>query len=583
MNRIRAAIAVLNQTPFAWDENRTNIEAAITEARRRGVTLLCLPELCITGYGCEDMFLASFVQDEAFRILERLAPLTRGMIVSFGLPVLHRGCVYNTAAMVVDGEIAGFVAKQFLAGDGIHYEPRWFKPWPTGRRATLEHGEQRYPIGDLTFDIGGMVLGFEICEDAWVARRPGASLSLQGVDVILNPSASHFAFGKQRIRRRLVLEGSRAFGVSYLYANLLGNEAGRAVYDGGGMIAAAGNLLVETKPFSYAGMGVYDAVLDIDHTRLIRAQSASFRPEVEGDERCVRVSFDHNDVAPKRVDIKPEPWIEGPHRKEEEFTRAIGLALLDYMRKSRSQGFVVSLSGGADSAACCVLIYTALRMAAAELGWDGLQKRLAHVKRHRQHGQREGAHAQGADHRLPGHAQQRRRHPQRRARHGRGGLRRPLRAGRGRAGEGLRGHGRRRRGAPADLGARRPHAPEHPGTHARAGHLDVRQPALAAAAGHQQPLRGRGGLLHHGRRHLRRRLAHRGHRQGVLAAVAALHGEHRAARAHAHAGAGAHQPPAAHRRAAPQGERADRRGRPDALPAAGRHRDGGHPRQEGPG
>ena len=380
MNRIRAAIAVLNQTPFAWDENRTNIEAAITEARRRGVTLLCLPELCITGYGCEDMFLASFVQDEAFRILERLAPLTRGMIVSFGLPVLHRGCVYNTAAMVVDGEIAGFVAKQFLAGDGIHYEPRWFKPWPTGRRATLEHGEQRYPIGDLTFDIGGMVLGFEICEDAWVARRPGASLSLQGVDVILNPSASHFAFGKQRIRRRLVLEGSRAFGVSYLYANLLGNEAGRAVYDGGGMIAAAGNLLVETKPFSYAGMGVYDAVLDIDHTRLIRAQSASFRPEVEGDERCVRVSFDHNDVAPKRVDIKPEPWIEGPHRKEEEFTRAIGLALVDYMRKSRSQGFVVSLSGGADSAACCVLIYTALRMAAAELGWDGLQKRLAHVK-----------------------------------------------------------------------------------------------------------------------------------------------------------------------------------------------------------
>ncbi len=234
MNRIRAAIAVLNQTPFAWEENQKNIEGAIAEAKRRGVTLLCLPELCITGYGCEDMFLASFVQDQAFRILERLAPLTEGMIVSFGLPVLHRGCVYNTAALCVDGAIQGFVAKQFLAGDGIHYEPRWFKPWPTGRRATLEHGDHEYPIGDLTFEIDGLLLGFEICEDAWVARRPGASLSLQGVDVILNPSASHFAFGKQVIRRRLVLEGSRAFGVSYLYANLLGNEAGRAVYDEAG-------------------------------------------------------------------------------------------------------------------------------------------------------------------------------------------------------------------------------------------------------------------------------------------------------------------------------------------------------------
>ena len=117
MNRIRAGIAVLNQTPFAWDENRKNIEGAIAEARRRGVTLLCLPELCITGYGCEDMFLASFIQDEAFRTLERLLPLTDGMVVSFGLPILHRGCVYNAACLVVDGAIAGFVANPAAQGD----------------------------------------------------------------------------------------------------------------------------------------------------------------------------------------------------------------------------------------------------------------------------------------------------------------------------------------------------------------------------------------------------------------------------------------------------------------------------------
>ena len=71
-----------------------------------------------------------------------------------------------------------------------------------------------------------MKIGFEICEDAWVANRPAAELARRGVDIILNPSASHFAFGKMEIRYRFVLEGSRTFGVSYLYANLLGNEAG---------------------------------------------------------------------------------------------------------------------------------------------------------------------------------------------------------------------------------------------------------------------------------------------------------------------------------------------------------------------
>ena len=79
--------------------------------------------------------------------------------------------------------------------------------------------------------------GFEICEDAWVANRPGTDLALRGVDIMCNPSASHFAFDKFAVRQRFVTEGSR-YAASrrrkYLYANLLGNEAGRVIYDGGG-------------------------------------------------------------------------------------------------------------------------------------------------------------------------------------------------------------------------------------------------------------------------------------------------------------------------------------------------------------
>ncbi len=374
MHRLHVAVGILNQTPFAWEENEANIRTAISEARARGVTLLCLPELCITGYGCEDMFQSATLQETAWDLLERIAPLTQGMIVSVGLPVELRGAVYNCAALCVDGHIVGLVAKRYLAGDGIHYEPRWFKPWPESVVSRLERRGKTYPIGDVSFDVGDLLIGFEICEDAWVAARPGAHMSQQGIDVILNPSASHFAFGKQDVRRGIVVEGSRAFGVTYLYANLLGNESGRAIYDGGGIIASAGTPIAETTRFSFAPVQVVDAIADIDYTRLQRARSHSFRPDVAGDDIVV-VPFDYPEVAPQ----KWEPKTLSDYSKEEAFGRVIALALFDYLRRSRAQGYVVSLSGGADSAACVALVRLMVDVAVHELGLKGALKRLSHV------------------------------------------------------------------------------------------------------------------------------------------------------------------------------------------------------------
>ena len=240
MSRIRVAAAVLNQTPLDWPGNQTNILAAIAAARDEGVQLLCLPELCITGYGCEDAFHGPGVHAMALQVLAEIVPATQGMVVSLGLPLFHRNALFNCACLAVDGRVAGVVAKRFLCGDGLHYEPRWFKPWPQGVRDTIHLGGRECPIGDLVFACGGVKIGFEICEDAWVAGRPGGGMSPQAVDIILNPSASHFAFGKFDVRKRLVLEGSRAFHVGYLYANLLGNEAGRVIYDGGALVASGG-------------------------------------------------------------------------------------------------------------------------------------------------------------------------------------------------------------------------------------------------------------------------------------------------------------------------------------------------------
>jgi NAD+ synthase (glutamine-hydrolysing) len=379
MTRIRVAAAVLNQTPLDWTGNEQNILAAIRAARGEGVTVLCLPELCITGYGCEDAFQGTGLHAMTWNVLETILPVTQGMVVSLGLPVLHRNALFNCACLAVDGRIAGFVAKRFLCGDGLHYEPRWFKPWPQGIRDTIHLAGQAYPIGDLVFDVGGIKIGFEICEDAWVAGRPGGGMAPQGIDIILNPSASHFAFGKIDVRKRLVIEGSRAFHVSYIYANLLGNEAGRVIYDGGALIASGGTLLAAGPRLSYAPWHVTSAVVDVTATRMSTARLTSYQPKL-GEPGPLEVSqpFDWPDVETE-LTRPAAAWESSPNLKEEEFTRAVALGLFDYLRKSRSQGFIVSLSGGADSSAVSCLVALMVEMACAELGDEAFAARLRHV------------------------------------------------------------------------------------------------------------------------------------------------------------------------------------------------------------
>jgi NAD+ synthase (glutamine-hydrolysing) len=386
MKLVKVGVACLNQTPLDWDRNTANIREAIRRARAENVSLLLLPEMAITGYGCEDTFFMPALQEEAFRVLEELAPETKGLVVAVGLPVYLEKALYNCGALLVDGAIAGFVGKRFLAGDGIHYEPRWFKEWPAGQREYVERGHpggadyKRYPIGDVLFDVDNVRIGFEVCEDAWVANRPGSDLALRGVDLIVNPSASHFAFGKFAVRQRFVIEGSRAFGVGYLYANLLGNEAGRVIYDGGALIASGGELCARGRRFGFDPVELSTAVIDVEANRREQARRGSHRPRHDVDAGVVELAFAWPSVTPVAPPVVAKTYEDGEHLKAEEMARAVALALWDYLEKSRSQGYVVSISGGADSAACTVLVSLAARLALAELGVDGVRRRLAHVK-----------------------------------------------------------------------------------------------------------------------------------------------------------------------------------------------------------
>ncbi|NUQ63146.1 MAG: NAD(+) synthase [Pirellulales bacterium] len=380
MTRIRVGAAVLNQTPLDWHGNLQNVLAAIGAARPKEVRILCLPELCITGYGCEDAFHSLGMQRSVLESLNEIVPATRGMIVSVGLPLLHRNALFNCACLLVDGRIAGFVAKRFLAGEGIHYEPRWFKAWPQGLRDTITLDGRPHPIGDLIFDCGGVKIGFEICEDAWVARRPAGNMALEQVDLILNPSASHFAFGKHETRKRIVIEGSRAFNVSYIYANLLGNEAGRIIYDGDALIASGGSLLAAGSRFSFQPLELTTAVIDVTATRMAQARSGSFQPDLAGShENQVVCEFPFPDIEPEVSQPKIAAWETGANVKEEEFARAVALGLFDYMRKSRSRGFVVNLSGGADSSSTACLVAMMTRFALSELGAEQFRETLRHI------------------------------------------------------------------------------------------------------------------------------------------------------------------------------------------------------------
>lgn len=327
--RVVISAASLNQLPLDWEGNRQRILQAIYQSSSYGATLVCLPELCISGYGCEDQFLAPFTADKSWESLEKIASSVREIVAIVGLALPCEGELYNVSAIVSGGKIQALIPKQFLADDGVHYEPRWFKAWPKGRRVSYKG----IPLGDYRVHFAGITLGIEICQDAWEGeKRPAHDLARRGVSVVCNPTASHFAFGKAEIRKALVLEGAKIINGAYVFANLLGNEAGRIIFDGDAYIAHEGAIKQQSPRFSYQDFSLITSELDLT---------------IRDDQGEDVISFDFKLPALQPILAVPVPeWEDSAFKKEEEFARAVALGLFDYLRKSRSQGWVLSLSGG---------------------------------------------------------------------------------------------------------------------------------------------------------------------------------------------------------------------------------------------
>ncbi len=360
--KIHVAAGVLNQTPLDWEGNFQRILGAIEQAQIAGVQILCFPEMCLTGYGCEDQFFAPFTQQKAQEYLAKLVDYAPDMVVLVGLPLRFESQLYNVVAVLYQGKVQAFIPKQHLANEGVHYEARWFQPWPAGKRANLDG----IPLGDYRIGMGAIRLGVEICQDAWEGdNRPAFALAKRGVSIICNPTASHFSFGKSAVRQKLAREGASIIDGVYVFANLLGNESGRTIFDGDAYILQNDRLIAQSPRFSFSDFQLVATTVEVNGFS-------------DTSEDLVSIG---ELVGKEQHDLLTEipSWESSMHLKEEEFARSIALGLWDYVRKSYSSGYVLSLSGGADSSAIASLCAAAVYLAEKELGWEGLKARLAYI------------------------------------------------------------------------------------------------------------------------------------------------------------------------------------------------------------
>ena len=267
--------------------NAAAILEAVGAAADAGAHALVLPELCLTGYTCGDLFhdrtLLRACEVALTGILEDTADMP--LFFTVGLPVAAGGSVYNCAAVCCSGELLGLTAKANLPNYGEFYEVRWFAPAPN-QPFWIEFAGREVPLGSgLVFhcdDEGcqDVALGVEICEDLWVAAPPSVDMARRGATVILNASASDEVIGKAAYRRDLVRGQSGRLYCAYAYADAgEGESTTDLVFAGENLIAENGSLLARTELFT-CDM----AVADVDLQRLVaeRRRSTTWSDLPEG-------------------------------------------------------------------------------------------------------------------------------------------------------------------------------------------------------------------------------------------------------------------------------------------------------------
>jgi NAD+ synthase (glutamine-hydrolysing) len=353
-----------------------NLEATLElmrEAAREKAVLAVFPELGLSAYSCEDLFHQQALLEGAEEALRRLLNLTRNLPVAalVGLPVAVDGLLYNCAALVCQGRLAGVVPKTYLPNYREFYEGRQFTPGDTARHKEIRLAGQLAPFGtDLLFKLlPKLVLHVEICEDLWVPAPPSSFAALAGATVIANLSASNVVIGKEGYRHQLVANQSARCLAAYLYSAAgLGESTTDLAWDGHALIYENGTLVGESRRFADAPQL---AVGDVDLDRLLADRmrqntfGASMRRHADRVFRTIEVSLPvPGGRLPLEIKIERLPYVPGDPRTRdarcEEVYRIQVQGLVTRMRATGSKRLVIGVSGGLDSTQALIVCARAM-------------------------------------------------------------------------------------------------------------------------------------------------------------------------------------------------------------------------------
>ena len=355
---VKVAAAVPAVKVADVDYNVQQIESIIAQAEGRGVEVIVFPELCITGYTCQDLFKEQLLLDRAEGAIITLLDFTRKLnIISIvGLPVIINGLLYNCAAVIQGGQILGVIPKTYLPNYAEFYEKRWFASAQDLNPSNFYFAGTSVSVSaepKLFVTSSGMKFGVEICEDVWAPIPPSNNLALSGADIIFNLSASNELIGKHAYLKSLLAQQSARTISGYVYASSgFGESTQDLVYGGNAMIFENGHLLAEGDRFCFSPQ-IQQYQIDVEKLRVERRQNTTFinaqRHSHALEIACKPVQ--ERDFELQRA-IDPHPFIpknEDMHSACEEILNIQVAGLAKRLYHINAQKAVIGISGGLDS------------------------------------------------------------------------------------------------------------------------------------------------------------------------------------------------------------------------------------------
>ena len=316
---IKVAAVTPQVTVADVKENTREILKVIREAAAQKAKIIVLPELCITGYTCQDLFLQEILLREAKDALLEISNQTKGIdaLIFLGIPLEYHGKLYNTAAILNHGKILGIVPKRYIPNYNEFYEVRHFTRGMEEPVPVRLNQEITVPMGmNLLFcceEIPELKVAAEICEDLWTMQPPSIAHAQAGAVVIANLSASDEVTGKETYRRELVKGQSARLLCGYVYASAGEGESTQdVVYSGHDLIAENGVVLAESERFT---KGILYSEIDVKKLTSERRRMSTFET-TDGNYQEIYFSLEKEETKLTRY-IDPMPFVPGSKEDRE--------------------------------------------------------------------------------------------------------------------------------------------------------------------------------------------------------------------------------------------------------------------------